>query len=79
MNGKLVHVGDAATREMAENGEVRHPVFDKAAADAARAAGLSDAEIVDMFGYLPPPLFPTEPELEEAISGGMEHHSPGRR
>jgi hypothetical protein len=76
MSGKLVHVGDAATREMAENGELRNSVFDQAAADAARAAGLSDADIVDMFGYLPPPLFPPEPELEDAAAGG---HGPGRR
>jgi hypothetical protein len=73
MSGKLVHVGDAATREMAENGEARNPVFDKAAADAARAAGLSDADIIDMFGYLPPPLFPVESELEEAGAGGPGH------
>jgi hypothetical protein len=70
MSGKLVHVGEAATREMAENGEKQDPVFDRAAADAARAAGLSDADIVDMYGYLPPPLLPTEPELEDAVGGG---------
>lgn len=69
MSSKLRHVGEVATREMAENGEASNPVFDKAAADAARAAGLSDADIRDMFGYLPPPLFPVEPELEEAAGG----------
>jgi hypothetical protein len=70
MSGKLVHVGEAATREMAERGETRDTVFDRAAADAARAAGLSDADIVDMYGYLPQPLLSTDPELEDAVDGG---------
>jgi hypothetical protein len=35
-------------------GEVA-PEFDGAAAEAARAAGMSDTEIVELLGYLPPP------------------------
>lgn len=64
MSGKLMHVGEVATRELAENGEKLDLVFDRAAADAARAAGLSDADIVDMYGYLPPPLLQAELELD---------------
>lgn len=55
---------------MAERGEIQDTVFDRAAADAARAAGLSDADIVDMYGYLPLPLLSTEPEREDAVGGG---------
>jgi hypothetical protein len=61
-NGRQVHIGEQATREMAELGEAPSPTFDSAAADAARAAGLSDEEIVDMFGYLPTPLFQKVPD-----------------
>jgi hypothetical protein len=56
MSSNLIHVGDQATREMAEHGEAPGPVFDQAAADATRAAGLSNADIVELFGYLPMPL-----------------------
>lgn len=44
MSGRLVEVGEKANS----------PEFDSAAADAARATGLSDAEIVELIGYLPP-------------------------
>jgi len=46
----LMHVGDVATREMAEHGDAPSPVFHQAAMDAARAAGLSDQDIADMYG-----------------------------
>jgi hypothetical protein len=62
MSGRLVQIGEKATREMAQFGDKVAPEFDSAAADAARAAGFSDAEIIDMMGYLPPPLAPTETE-----------------
>ena len=54
MSGRLVEVGEKATQEIAELGDDISPEFDSAAADAARAAGLSDAEIVELLGYLPP-------------------------
>ncbi|MFT3940285.1 hypothetical protein [Rhodopseudomonas sp.] len=60
MSAKLAHVGEAATREMAEHGEVRDPVFERAAADAARSAGLSEADIIDMFGCDGMPSFTLE-------------------
>jgi len=61
MNGRLVQVGEKATRELAEAGGESTPVFDSAAAEAARAARFSDDEIIDMLGYLPPLLVPAEP------------------
>jgi hypothetical protein len=74
MIGKLVHVGEKAAREMAEH---RDAAFDSAAADTARARGMSDAQIRDIFGYVPPPLFPAKPELEEAV--GDSDYGAGRR
>jgi hypothetical protein len=47
----MVHVGEAETRRMADEPPTR--VFDAAARDAARAAGMSENEIVEMYG--PPP------------------------
>lgn len=45
MSGRLVQVGEQATQEIAELGDEVAPEFDSAAAEAARAAGLSDAEM----------------------------------
>jgi len=47
---KLVHIGETETREMIEDPAPPAPEFDKAARDAARKAGLTEAEIVDAFG-----------------------------
>ncbi len=58
MIGQLVQVGEKATQEIAELGDEAAPEFEGAAAEAARAAGLSDAEIVELLGYLPPPPAP---------------------
>jgi hypothetical protein len=66
MSGLIVQVGEKATREMAQFGDKFAPEFDRAAADAARAAGFSDPEIIDMFGYLPSPPVPTETAETEA-------------
>jgi hypothetical protein len=53
MSGRLVQVGEKATQEIAEFGDELTPEFSRAAAEAARAAGLADAEIVELLGYLP--------------------------
>ncbi len=53
MSGRLVQVGEKATQEIAELGDEFAPEFAIAAADAARAAGLSDEEVVDIFGHGP--------------------------
>jgi hypothetical protein len=67
MMGRLVPLGEKATQEMvAEN--LPHPTFDSAAADAARKIGFSDEEIVDLLGYLPPPLLSPDEESEENSS-----------
>lgn len=71
MSDRLVQVGEKATQEMAEFGDEAAPEFDSAAAEAARAAGRSEAEIVDILGYLPPPLAPTEPAESEASGSGF--------
>lgn len=71
MSGRLVQVGEKATQEIAERGDEFAPEFDSAAAKAARAAGLSDAEIVELLGYLPPPLVPAEPMESEASGSGF--------
>jgi hypothetical protein len=49
MSSKLVHVGKLAEAEMADEGYVPNPAFDRAAIKAARAAGLSDDEIKELF------------------------------
>lgn len=71
MSGRLVQVGEKATREIAELGNKTVPEFDSAAADAARAAGFSDAEIIEMIGYLPPPLVPNETAESEASGSSL--------
>ncbi len=71
MSGRLVQVGEKATREIAELGDKTVPEFDSAAADAARAAGFSDAEIIEMIGYLPPPLVPNETAESEASGSSL--------
>jgi hypothetical protein len=48
-NNNLVSVGELATREMAENGEQPNPAFHQAAIKAARAAGLSDDDIAELY------------------------------
>ena len=72
MSSRLVQIGEKATREIAELGDKAVPEFDSAAAEAARAAGFSDSEIIDLIGYLPRPSVPSEPvesEAEAALYG----------
>lgn len=74
MSGRLVHIGDKATQEFVDLGDEATPEFDRAAADAARAAGLSEDEIAEMFGYLPPAPMPLEP-AESKASGNHQLRS----
>ena len=67
--GRLVHIGEKATEEMLA-AKVRNPVFDRAAAIAAKRAGLSDEQIIDLLGYPPPSTF--EDEQDQGESGGSE-------
>ena len=67
MRGKLVHVGEKATLEMIESGHVPSAAFHRAAIKAARAAGLSDADILATYGERPPSS--AEPEMEDAVIG----------
>jgi hypothetical protein len=68
MSDKLVQVGEKATLEMIDSGHVPSAAFHRAAIKAARAAGLSDADIAAL--YEQTPASSTESDMEGVAIGG---------
>lgn len=63
MSGKIVQIGEKATLEMLDAGHVSSAAFRRSAAKAARAAGLSEADIASIYRRAPS-------EMEDAVADG---------